>query len=287
MNYIIRILIFLIPTIIFGTPQGSEILIYGSDTIFIDYYPLEKLREENNLLDKKLEKLTPWTVSYCWRGYTGTWKIKNDSLFLVKLEVYGNEQEPDKIELNLLFEKTKISNNGVFASWYSERIKANYGNFLDYDEFSWSYIYSGRFTCSVTNGIVSDIEIKMKSQIEIDKIIKRRVAQEDTMVCLVVEEYPILLTDERKYKMIELEDYVKKQIIYPKYEKGCEGTVFISFIVEKDGSVSRKKYLRKLCIEQNKEAMRILDLMKKWEPGKVKNNVVRTQIILPIRYEHE
>ena len=255
--------------------------------MYIDYFPLEEFRKENDVLDSKLERLFPWTTTACWRGYNGIWKIENDSLFLIEIGPSTNDGEYNHIDLSNLFDKSKISNNGVFAFWFSKKILANYGDYLDFDEYSWSSIYSGEFNCKVTNGIVSDIEIKMKSKTEIDMIRIRKKAEEDTMICLVVEEYPILLTNERKYKTIELQDFVQKQIRHNEYVKECTGRVFISFVVEKNGIVSKKRIIRKLCHEQDKEAMRILELMNNWEPGKNNGKVVRTQITLPIKFGKE
>ncbi len=289
MKYIIKILFFLVPTIVIGTPQEAEILIYGNDTIYMDYYPLEELRKKDKEVDNKLKSLFPAISSACWRGYNGTWKIEQDSLFLLKIEKCGVEKDSKHIDLRILFNESKIGDNGVFANWYSEIIRANYGEFLDYDDYSFipEPIYTGRIICSISYGIVTGIEIKMKSQSEIDKIIKTRIAKEDTMVCVVVEVYPILLKNERKYQLGELDDLIQKQIRYPNNTGKCNGTVYISFIVEKDGSVSRKRIIRKLCPEQDEEAMRILNLMKKWEPGKIKGRVVRTQLMIPIRFKNE
>ncbi|MFA7302040.1 MAG: hypothetical protein WC069_07040 [Candidatus Shapirobacteria bacterium] len=285
MKYIINLLLLLIPILAISTPQEREILIYGKDTIFMDYYPLEELRNENKELDKKLEKLFPWITTRCWRGYNGTWKIENDSLFLVKIEASSNEGEYKQVNLCTLFDETKISNNGVFAFWFSETIKANYGNFLDFDEFSWSYIYAGRFTCSVTNGLVSYIEIKLKSQTEIDKIIKTRTAKEDTAVCLVVDEMPILVIDNKEYRYFELGDFIYKHSEYLTTNNNCTGRIFVSLIVEKNGTASKKSILFSKCHELDQEILSILELMKEWMPGKNKGKVVRTKLTIPINLE--
>ena len=61
----------------------------------------------------------------------------------------------------------------------------------------------------------------------------------------------------------------------------------ISFIVEKDGSVSGKKFFRKLCEGYDEEAMKVIDMMTKWKPGLIKGVPVRTKMILPLRYKYK
>lgn len=59
--------------------------------------------------------------------------------------------------------------------------------------------------------------------------------------------------------------------------------VYVSFVVEKDGSMSNIKVLRDPGYGAGKEAIRVLKSIKtKWKPGKMKGNSVRTAYNLPI-----
>ena len=63
---------------------------------------------------------------------------------------------------------------------------------------------------------------------------------------------------------------------------GLRGKVFITFIVEKDGSLSNIKILRDLGYETGSEAIRVLKTSPKWSPGKINNKLVRVLYSLPI-----
>lgn len=80
--------------------------------------------------------------------------------------------------------------------------------------------------------------------------------------------------------------YIKKQIKYPEMSKdnGLSGTVYVSFIIEKDGKVSSVKILRGVNNELDEEAMRVVRKLPKWEPGIQDDEAVRVSYNLPIKY---
>lgn len=64
-----------------------------------------------------------------------------------------------------------------------------------------------------------------------------------------------------------------------------QGNVFVSFVVEKDGSLSDVKILKGVSSSLDQEAIRVVKLMPNWKPGSMKDGtVVRTQFTLPIRF---
>ena len=83
-----------------------------------------------------------------------------------------------------------------------------------------------------------------------------------------------------------LMDYVSKNVVYPKeaQEKGISGRVFVSFIVEKDGSVSNVKVMRGIGGGCDEEAVRVISGLPKWKPGKMKGKPVRVSYIMPITF---
>ncbi|MCF8303614.1 MAG: M56 family metallopeptidase [Bacteroidales bacterium] len=80
--------------------------------------------------------------------------------------------------------------------------------------------------------------------------------------------------------------YMQEHIDYPQeaQEKGIEGTVYVQFIIEKDGSISNAKVLRGIGGGCDKESLEVVQGMPKWEPGKVDGEPVRTQFNMPIRF---
>jgi protein TonB len=65
---------------------------------------------------------------------------------------------------------------------------------------------------------------------------------------------------------------------------GTQGTVYTSFIVEKDGSISNVKILRGIGNGCDEETLRIIKAMPKWKPGKQMNTIVRVQVKIPVRF---
>jgi len=66
--------------------------------------------------------------------------------------------------------------------------------------------------------------------------------------------------------------------------KNVQGNVFLSFIIEEDGTVSNVKADNKLGSGTEEEAVRVLKLSKKWNPGKDKGVAVRTAYKLPVKF---
>jgi TonB family protein len=80
--------------------------------------------------------------------------------------------------------------------------------------------------------------------------------------------------------------YLGNNIKYPEDAKkeGIEGTVYVTYVIEKDGSVSHVKVLRGVHESLDKEAVRVIKEMPKWEPGKQRGKPVRVQYNMPIKY---
>ena len=104
---------------------------------------------------------------------------------------------------------------------------------------------------------------------------------EEVPIFTVVEEMP-----EYPGGMKALYSYLGENIKYPDEAKknGISGTVYITYVVEKDGSVSNAKVLRGASPELDKEAVRVVSAMPKWKPGKQKGIPVRVQYNLPIKF---
>ena len=81
-------------------------------------------------------------------------------------------------------------------------------------------------------------------------------------------------------------NWVQSQLQYPKEakDKGVQGRVIFSFVVEKDGSVSNFDALQapdKILVD---EVERVFKLTPKWEPGKQNGKAVRVKFTVPITF---
>jgi TonB family protein len=61
-----------------------------------------------------------------------------------------------------------------------------------------------------------------------------------------------------------------------------QGKIFISFVVEKDGSVSNIRIIKGLTERLNVAAMKVVEKMPKWKPALNNGKVVRSKFTLPI-----
>lgn len=64
--------------------------------------------------------------------------------------------------------------------------------------------------------------------------------------------------------------------------RGLEGKIYVTFVIEKDGSITGIKVLRDIGHGTGKEAIRVLELSPKWLPGEQNGQKVRCTYSLPI-----
>lgn len=81
-----------------------------------------------------------------------------------------------------------------------------------------------------------------------------------------------------------MKSFLRSNIKYPivAQENGDQGCVFVQFIIEKDGSISDVKVARSDAPSLDKEAMRVVKAMPKWNPGKLKGIAVRVKNEVPV-----
>lgn len=98
----------------------------------------------------------------------------------------------------------------------------------------------------------------------------------------IVDEMPMFSGG--KEKMIE---YFSSNLQYPEQAKknNIRGRVLISFIVEKDGSITNCKVIKSVSPELDNEAMRVISSMPAWKPGKKDEQPVRVKYTIPINFQ--
>ena len=81
-----------------------------------------------------------------------------------------------------------------------------------------------------------------------------------------------------------LMQYLASNIKYPvvAQENGVQGRVIVSFVVERDGSISDVKVARSVDPSLDREAQRVVKSMPKWKPGKQNGSAVRVKYTVPV-----
>ncbi len=85
----------------------------------------------------------------------------------------------------------------------------------------------------------------------------------------------------------ELMKWLTKNLQYPKRAQmqKREGKVIAHFYVEKDGSITGLKIVQSLTWECDREALRVLGMMPKWQPGVQNGHPCRTKVSIPIVFK--
>ena len=101
-------------------------------------------------------------------------------------------------------------------------------------------------------------------------------------IFVIVEEQPSF-----KEGVKAMMDFIESEMKYPVIakENGIEGRVIVNFIIEKDGTITNPQIVRGADPSLDKEAIRIIKAMPKWNPGLQRNERVRVRYTLPISFK--
>ena len=86
---------------------------------------------------------------------------------------------------------------------------------------------------------------------------------------------------------VEMIKFLSKNINYPTValEQGVQGSIYVQFVIWKDGSVREVKVLRGVDSPLSNEAIRVIKMMPNWEPGTQRGIPVNTRYTLPIKFK--
>ena len=107
------------------------------------------------------------------------------------------------------------------------------------------------------------------------------IKQEEDEVFQVVEEQPMFPGG-----MQELMKYLQKEMKYPKeaQDKGIQGRVVVQFVVNKDGSICEANVVKSVDPLLDAEALRVINAMPHWTPGKQRGEPVRVRFTIPVAF---
>ncbi len=83
-----------------------------------------------------------------------------------------------------------------------------------------------------------------------------------------------------------LMQFLQSNVKYPvvAQENGVQGRVQIGFVVERDGSITDVRVVRSVDPSLDKEAMRVVKMMPRWNPGKQNGQTVRVKYTVPVLF---
>ena len=84
-----------------------------------------------------------------------------------------------------------------------------------------------------------------------------------------------------------LNSYLANEITYPAicFNNKIQGRPIVQFVVERNGSISSAKIVRSVDPALDKEALRVISSMPKWNPGKKNGVPVRVKYTIPVTFK--
>ncbi len=84
-----------------------------------------------------------------------------------------------------------------------------------------------------------------------------------------------------------MKQFIAEKITYPEEERqiGMEGTLYVSFVVEKNGAVSNVGIARSLSYNLDNEALRVVKMMPKWKPASDHGKPARQIFTIPFQFK--
>lgn len=138
---------------------------------------------------------------------------------------------------------------------------------------------------------VDDLELDDNTEIEVIEFEEEEVV--DDTPFMIVENMPALdackdLRGDERHQCTQMEiiKYVSKNTKYPPIAKDAniQGTVFVYFVVDKNGDVTDSKVLRPVDPRLDKEALRVINTLPKFVPGEQRGKAVSVQYTIPVKF---
>ena len=144
--------------------------------------------------------------------------------------------------------------------------------------------YSSRYSCPLVPA-ENQMDIRVPVGVKFHKEEKSQTSdltQTDSEVFTKVQVHP-----EYPGGLGALAKFINKNMTYPRaaVKKKIHGTVYVQFIVERDGSISSVNTIRGISKECDMEAERVVRLMPKWKPGQEGGKNVAVRYVLPINFK--
>ena len=84
-----------------------------------------------------------------------------------------------------------------------------------------------------------------------------------------------------------LMEFLSKNVKYPQeaYKNGIQGRVIVTFVINKDGSISDAKVVKSVDPQLDEEALRVVHSMPNWIPGRQNGEPVNVKYTVPITFK--
>lgn len=308
------------PTKAFDSKDKSKILIIGENggngfadmAFLLEYNPLaDEIRELGWGLN--LEEQKDWIK--ITRRWTTFWDEENFNHEYAFIDIYYDlngdlipsplkgEPYQFKGKINNRYAVTmqlSIKNNKIYGEYFCDKNKSEnvlflYGGIssgrdivlLEFnDAGQQTGMFKGRLTSNSLEGTFTN-NAGVEMPFELYPIVDSSKSQSSTNAS--TNAYIPDRDAEFPGGMVGLGQYISENLQYPAdaKAKGISGNVRVSYIIDKDGSITDVKVIESVNPELDKEAIRLISSMPKWKPGIRKSKVVkmRTSTVISFKLE--
>lgn len=133
----------------------------------------------------------------------------------------------------------------------------------------------------ITSKLVIGSGQAVQKEAEVTEALPQVTADKDTAVMRTVEQIP-----EFPGGIVQFMKWLTRNLRYPPQaqQQKIQGKVVVSFIVNKDGSISAPTIVKSVDPVLDSEAMRVVRMMPRWKPGMEKGKPCRTMFAIPINF---
>lgn len=191
-----------------------------------------------------------------------------------KKEAKVERKEPVKIEMEQkVVEKVKSSVKFTAPVIKKDEDVAPEDELKSQDDLAKTAVAIGSFDVKGNDEAAGEV-LKAKEVIAQEKSVEEKVFD-------VVEQMPQFPGGDAA-----LFEYLSTHIKYPTIaeENGVQGRVIVTFVVERDGSITDVKVVKSVDPSLDKEASRVVAGMPKWIPGKQNGSAVRVKYTVPVTF---
>ena len=202
----------------------------------------------------------------------------------VELSKLAQKKEPAKVERK---EPVKVEMEQKVVEKVKSSVKFTAPEIKKDDEVKPEDELKSQDELSKTNTAIGSFDVKGNDEAagEVLKakevIADEKPKEEETKVFDVVEQMPQFPGGNAA-----LFEYLSKHIKYPVIaeENGIQGRVIVTFVVERDGSITDVKVVKSVDPSLDKEAQRVVKGMPRWIPGKQNGSAVRVKYTVPVTF---
>jgi periplasmic protein TonB len=128
---------------------------------------------------------------------------------------------------------------------------------------------------------IMDTEMNQDDMVDLSNMVMEEESRDAGEIFMIVEEMPEFPGGQEA-----LQKYLASSVRYPviAQENGIQGRVYVQFVIDQTGQVTNALVLRGVDPSLDREALRVVQAMPKWKPGKQRNRAVRVSYTVPINF---